>query len=43
MRSTYPTDEEASKAYEWRHLAHRDPADRPPVATAIELAWPLVT
>lgn len=33
----------ASRAYQLHHLAHRDPADRLLVATAIDLACPLVT
>lgn len=33
----------ASRAYQLHHLAHRDPADRLLIATAIELACPLVT
>jgi PIN domain nuclease of toxin-antitoxin system len=33
----------ASRAYRLHHLEHRDPADRLLIATAIELACPLVT
>jgi len=33
----------ASRAYQLHHLEHRDPADRLLIATAIELACPLVT
>jgi PIN domain nuclease of toxin-antitoxin system len=33
----------ASRAYQFYHLEHRDPADRLLIATAIELACPLVT
>jgi PIN domain nuclease of toxin-antitoxin system len=33
----------ASRAYQLHHLEHRDPADRLLVATAIELACPLIT
>ena len=33
----------ASRSYRLHHLEHRDPADRLLVATAIELACPLVT
>jgi len=33
----------ASRAYQFHHLADRDPADRLLIATAIELACPLVT
>jgi PIN domain nuclease of toxin-antitoxin system len=33
----------ACRAYQFQHLAHRDPADRLLIATAIELACPLVT
>jgi PIN domain nuclease of toxin-antitoxin system len=33
----------AARAYQLRHLAHRDPADRLLIATAIEIASPLVT
>lgn len=33
----------ASRAYGLHHLAHRDPADRLLIATAIALACPLVT
>jgi PIN domain nuclease of toxin-antitoxin system len=33
----------ASRAYRLHHLEHRDPADRFLIATAIELACPLVT
>jgi PIN domain nuclease of toxin-antitoxin system len=33
----------ACRAYQLHHLAHRDPADRLLVATAIELACPLIT
>lgn len=33
----------ASRAYQLHHLAHRDPADRLLIATAIELACPLVS
>jgi PIN domain nuclease of toxin-antitoxin system len=33
----------ASRAYRLHHLDHRDPADRLLIATAIELACPLVT
>jgi len=33
----------AARAYQLHHLEHRDPADRLLVATAIELACPLVT
>jgi PIN domain nuclease of toxin-antitoxin system len=33
----------ASRAYQFHHLEHRDPADRLLIATAIELACPLVT
>jgi PIN domain nuclease of toxin-antitoxin system len=33
----------ASRSYRLHHLAHRDPADRLLIATAIELACPLVT
>lgn len=33
----------ASCSYQFHHLEHRDPADRLLIATAIELACPLVT
>lgn len=33
----------ACRAYQLHHLGHRDPADRLLIATAIELACPLVT
>ena len=33
----------ACRSYQLHHLAHRDPADRLLIATAIELACPLVT
>jgi PIN domain nuclease of toxin-antitoxin system len=33
----------ASRAYRFQHLEHRDPADRLLIATAIELACPLIT
>jgi PIN domain nuclease of toxin-antitoxin system len=33
----------ASRAYQFHRLEHRDPADRLLIATAIELACPLVT
>ena len=33
----------ACRAYQLHHLEHRDPADRLLIATAIELACPLVT
>lgn len=33
----------ASRAYQFQHLEHRDPADRLLIATAIELACPLIT
>lgn len=33
----------ASRSYELHHLEHRDPADRLLIATAMELACPLVT
>jgi hypothetical protein len=33
----------ATRAYQLHHLEHRDPADRFLIATAIELACPLVT
>ena len=33
----------ASRSYRLHHLEHRDPADRLLIATAIELACPLVT
>ena len=33
----------AARAYQLHHLDHRDPADRLLIATAIELAVPLVT
>jgi len=33
----------ASRGYQLHHLDHRDPADRLLIATAIELACPLVT
>ena len=33
----------ASRSYQLHHLAHRDPADRLLIATAIELTCPLVT
>jgi PIN domain nuclease of toxin-antitoxin system len=33
----------AARAYQLHHLEHRDPADRLLVATAIELACPLIT
>lgn len=33
----------ASRAYQLHHLEDRDPADRLPIATAVELACPLVT
>ena len=33
----------ASRSYQFHHLEHRDPADRLLIATAIELACPLVT
>lgn len=33
----------ASRAYEWRHLEQRDPADRLLIATSIELRCPMVT
>ena len=33
----------ASRSYQLRHLEQRDPADRLLIATAIELACPLVT
>jgi PIN domain nuclease of toxin-antitoxin system len=33
----------ASRAYQIHHLEHRDPADRLLIATAIDLACPLVT
>jgi PIN domain nuclease of toxin-antitoxin system len=33
----------ASQSYQLHHLEHRDPADRLLIATAIELACPLVT
>jgi PIN domain nuclease of toxin-antitoxin system len=33
----------ACRSYEFHHLEHRDPADRLLIATAIELACPLVT
>jgi PIN domain nuclease of toxin-antitoxin system len=33
----------ASRAYQLHHLEHRDPADRLLIATAIDLACPLVT
>ena len=33
----------ASSSYQLHHLEHRDPADRLLIATAIELACPLVT
>ncbi|MDQ2860218.1 MAG: type II toxin-antitoxin system VapC family toxin [Pseudomonadota bacterium] len=33
----------ASRAYDWRDLRHRDPADRLLIATSIELHCPLVT
>ncbi len=33
----------ASRSYQFHHLDHRDPADRLLIATAIELACPLVT
>jgi PIN domain nuclease of toxin-antitoxin system len=33
----------AARSYQLHHLEHRDPADRLLVATAIELACPLVT
>lgn len=35
--------EAASRSYQLHHLEHRDPADRLLIATAIELACPLVT
>ncbi len=39
-----PLDHEAaSRSYQLHHLEHRDPADRLLIATAIELACPLVT
>jgi PIN domain nuclease of toxin-antitoxin system len=37
------THRAATGAYRLRHLEHRDPADRLLIATAIELACPLVT
>jgi PIN domain nuclease of toxin-antitoxin system len=37
------THHAASRSYRLHHLDHRDPADRLLVATAIELACPLVT
>jgi PIN domain nuclease of toxin-antitoxin system len=33
----------AARSYQLHHLAHRDPADRLLIATAIELSCPLVT
>jgi PIN domain nuclease of toxin-antitoxin system len=33
----------AARGYQLHHLEHRDPADRLLIATAIELACPLVT
>jgi PIN domain nuclease of toxin-antitoxin system len=33
----------ASRAYQFHHLEHRDPGDRLLMATAIELACPLIT
>jgi PIN domain nuclease of toxin-antitoxin system len=33
----------ASLTYQFQHLEHRDPADRLLIATAIELACPLIT
>ena len=33
----------ASRAYQFHHLEQRDPADRLLIATAVELACPLVT
>jgi PIN domain nuclease of toxin-antitoxin system len=33
----------ASRAYKFHHIDHRDPADRLLIATAVELACPLVT
>jgi PIN domain nuclease of toxin-antitoxin system len=33
----------ASRSYQLHHLEHRDPADRLLIATAIELACPLIT
>jgi PIN domain nuclease of toxin-antitoxin system len=33
----------AARAYQLHHLEHRDPADRLLIATAIELACPLIT
>jgi PIN domain nuclease of toxin-antitoxin system len=33
----------ASRAYQLHHLQHRDPADRLLIASAIELACPLIT
>ena len=35
--------EAAARSYQLHHLEHRDPADRLLIATAIELACPLVT
>lgn len=37
------THQAASRSYRLHHLEHRDPADRLLIATAIELACPLVT
>jgi PIN domain nuclease of toxin-antitoxin system len=37
------THRAASRTYQLHHLDHRDPADRLLIATAIELACPLVT
>jgi len=37
------TQHAAARAYRLHHLPHRDPADRLLIATAIELACPLVT
>jgi PIN domain nuclease of toxin-antitoxin system len=36
-------DQAACRSYRLHHLEHRDPADRLLIATAIELACPLVT
>jgi PIN domain nuclease of toxin-antitoxin system len=43
MRSVPLVHRAAARCYQLRHLEHRDPADRLLIATAIELACPLVT
>jgi PIN domain nuclease of toxin-antitoxin system len=37
------THHAATRAYQLQHLRHRDPADRLLIATAIEIACPLIT